>query len=161
MSIGAEVPLIVDLDGTILLTDSLQESFVRLLFRNPMAALGSLASLPLGRGAFKRRVNRHRPLAHSVLPQRRELVEFLKAQKSENRKIHLLTAADQQVAEEIASGIGIFDSVSGSDGKNNLKGENKLAWLRQHLPGDFIYAGDSAADLPLFLAARGAILCDA
>ena len=126
-----------------------------------MAALGSLASLPFGRGAFKRSVNRHRPLAHSVLPQRRELVEFLKAQKSENRKIHLLTAADQHVAEEIASGIGIFDSVAGSDGKNNLKGENKLAWLREHLPGDFIYAGDSAADLPLFLAARGAILCDA
>jgi 4-hydroxybenzoate polyprenyltransferase len=161
MTIGTDVPLIVDLDGTILLTDSLQESFVRLLFRNPMAALGSLASLPLGRGAFKRSVNRHRPLAHSVLPQRRELVEFLKAQKSENRKIHLLTAADQHVAEEIASGIGIFDSVAGSDGKNNLKGENKLAWLREHLPGDFIYAGDSAADLPLFLAARGAILCDA
>lgn len=161
MTIDADVPLIVDLDGTVILTDTLQESFVRLLFRNPVAAAGSLACLVRGRGAFKRSVSRHRPLADSVLPQRRELVEFLKVQKSVNRKIHLLTAADQHVAEEIASGIGIFDSVAGSDGRNNLKGAHKLAWLREHLPGDFIYVGDSAADLPLFLAARGAILCDA
>ena len=161
MTIGDDVPLIVDLDGTVILTDTLQESFVRLLFRNPVAAAGSLACLARGRGAFKRSVSRHRPLADSVLPQRRELVEFLKVQKSGNRKIHLLTAADQHVAEEIASGIGIFDSVAGSDGRNNLKGAHKLAWLREHLPGEFIYAGDSAADLPLFLAARGAILCDA
>ncbi len=161
MAPGADVPLIVDLDGTVLLTDSLQEGFIRLLFRNPVAAVGSLACLPLGRAAFKRSISRHRPLADSVLPQRRELVEFLKAEKSGNRKIHLLTAADQETAEEIASGIGLFDSVAGSNAKRNLKGANKLAWVRENVPGDFIYAGDSAADLPMFLAARGAILCDA
>ena len=161
LTISDEVPLIVDLDGTVVLTDTLQESFVRLLFRNPLAALTSLAWLPLGRVAFKRRVNTHRPLDACRLPQRRELIEFLRAEKIGNRKIHLLTAADQNLAENIASEIGLFDSVAGSHGDNNLKGPHKLAWLQKNMPGDFIYAGDSAADLPVFLAARGAILCDA
>lgn len=161
VAMGPDIPLIVDLDGTVVLTDTLQESFIRLLFRNPIAALRSLAFLPFGRVAFKRHVNTHRPLESSMLPQRRELIEFLRAEKTGNRKIHLLTAADQGLAEEIASGIGLFDSVAGSRGDSNLKGAHKLAWLNENLPGDFIYIGDSVADLPVFLAARGAILCDA
>src|SRR5262249_43716839 len=48
----------------------------------------------------------------------------------------------------------------GSDGAHNLKGEAKLAYLRKRFPAGFLYAGDSSADMPIFLASRGAVLCD-
>ena len=155
-----EIPLVVDLDGTVILTDTLHESLVRLVFRNPVLALASVMGLARGRAAFKRQLAKHSPLGGTSLPQRGDLIELLRAEKMRNRKIHLVTAADQDIADEVAFTIGLFDSATGSDGTNNLKGARKLAWLKKSMPGEFLYAGDSAADLPLFLNARGAILCD-
>src|SRR5262249_34101412 len=40
----------------------------------------------------------------------------------------------------------------------NLKGEAKLQAIRQGVGGEFVYAGDSAADLPIWKAAKAAIL---
>ena len=52
------------------------------------------------------------------------------------------------------------NSTTGSNGTHNLKGPNKLQHLRERFPGGFIYAGDGRADLPVFRAARGVVLCD-
>jgi 4-hydroxybenzoate polyprenyltransferase len=159
-AVDPDIPLVVDLDGTVILTDTLQESLVRLFFRNPFTAIASIAGLARGRAAFKRQLAAHSLLRGRALPQRRDLIELLRVEKTRNRKIHLVTAADQDIADEVAFAIGLFDSATGSDGKNNLKGVRKLAWLKESLPGEFLYAGDSAADLPIFLGASGAILCD-
>jgi len=53
----------------------------------------------------------------------------------------------------------VFDAVLASDGKTNLAGANKATAIREFL-GDkeFDYAGDSAADIPVWQAARTAIL---
>jgi 4-hydroxybenzoate polyprenyltransferase len=74
--------------------------------------------------------------------------------------VHLVTAADQKIADGMAAAFGLLDSAIGSDGASNLKGETKLAHIQRRFAQGFIYAGDSAADLPMFVAARGAILCD-
>jgi 4-hydroxybenzoate polyprenyltransferase len=55
---------------------------------------------------------------------------------------------------------GFFDSARGSDGQRDLKGQGKVEYLGQQFAGGFIYAGDHRADLPVFEAAHGAILCD-
>ena len=54
LGIETNIPLVVDLDGTLTVTDTLYESFAKLLFRDPLAALASLAQIARGRAAAKR-----------------------------------------------------------------------------------------------------------
>ncbi len=160
LDIDTRIPLVVDLDGTVTLTDTLCESVVTLAFHRPLAAAESLAVLGRGLAAFKRHVARLILPDANTLPYRGELIDLIKSEKARGRDIHLVTASDQAVADAVAATLGIFTSATGSDGVTNLKGEAKLAHLRTRFPDGFIYAGDSAADVPVFRAARGAILCD-
>ena len=154
------IPLVVDLDRTLIFTDSLQEAFAKLLFSRPIRALASLGALLQGRAAFKATIAGHGIPDVTCMPYRTDLVELLRHEKARGRPIHLVTAADQKIADAVAAHLGLFDSAAGSDGQRNLKGLHKLSYLRKRFADGFIYAGDHAADLPLFKAARGAILCD-
>ena len=161
MDIETRIPLVIDLDGTLTPTDTLRETFVALAIRRPLAALSSLFAFGQGLAAFKRAVAQHALPDATNLPYRRDLIDLAKAEKARGRQVHLVTASDQSAADAVASALGLFDSTRGSDGMRNLKGEAKLAHLCEHFPNGFIYAGDSSADIPVFRAARGAILCDA
>jgi len=161
LDIDTRVPLVVDLDGTLTLTDTLCESVVTLAFHRPLAAAKCLFVLGRGLAAFKRQVARHVLPDAEALPYRGELIDLIKSEKARGREVHLVTASDQAAANAVAGALGLFTSATGSDGVTNLKGEAKLAHLRARFPDGFIYAGDGAADVPIFRAARGAILCDA
>ena len=54
--------LVVDLDDTLVRTDTLAEQFVALVFRKPLAALMVLPMLLRGRAAFKDRLSQLQPL---------------------------------------------------------------------------------------------------
>jgi len=160
LDIETGVPLVVDLDGTLTVTDTLYESFPRLLFGDPLAALASLRQIARGPAAAKRYVAERCHLDVATLPYRSELVDLVTAEKARGRPIHLVTAADQRIADLVAGEFGLFDSTTGSNGTLNLKGSHKLEHLRERFPGGFVYAGDGNADLPVFRAARGVVLCD-
>ena len=53
------VPLVVDLDGTLTLSDTLYESFAKFLFQNPVAALGCALHLTRGPAAVKHYIAEH------------------------------------------------------------------------------------------------------
>ncbi len=161
LDVEISVPLVVDLDGTLTVSDTLYEGFAQLLFGAPLAALASLPHLRHGIAALKREIARRSPLNVASLPYRQDLVELVNREKLRGREVHLVTAADQSTADEVARQLGLFASAIGSDGNTNLKSERKLVRLREKFPDGFIYAGDSPADLPVFRAARGVILCDA
>ena len=154
----ALLPLVVDLDFTLLRTDSLWEQFIALLFRKPLAALAALAALPAGRARFKARVVDLGGVDPAALPYRQELVDYLRRQKDGGRGVHLATAADRRVAEAVAAHMGLFDSVEASDGNHNLKGAGKAERLALRFPSGFVYAGDHAADLKVWARASGVIL---
>jgi 4-hydroxybenzoate polyprenyltransferase len=154
------IPLVVDLDGTLTLTDTLYESFVKFLFRNPAAAVAGALHAVRGPAAVKRHIARQCRPDPATLPYRADLIAMVTAEKTRGRAVHLVTAADQAIADDVALHLGLFETATGSDGQLNLKGPNKLAHLRKTFPGGFIYAGDGSADLPVFTGARGVILCD-
>jgi 4-hydroxybenzoate polyprenyltransferase/phosphoserine phosphatase len=160
LSLDIGIPLVVDLDQSLILSDTLHEGFAHLLFFRPLAALASLRSILQGRAAFKARIAEQGMPDIACLPYRTLLLDLLREEKARGRSIHLVTAADQKIADAVATHLGLFDSVTGSNGERNLKGPHKLEYLRERFAKGFIYAGDHAADLPLFKAARGAILCD-
>jgi 4-hydroxybenzoate polyprenyltransferase/phosphoserine phosphatase len=155
-------PLVVDLDGTLVRTDTLWESVLLLARGSPW----TLAMLPLwllgGRAGFKRRVAARQELDPAVLPYRADLVEALRRADAGGRRLVLSTAADGRIAAGVAEHLAVFDDVLASDGERNLKGEHKRAALEaQFGRRGFDYVGDSTADLAVFGAAERGYLVDA
>lgn len=153
-----QAPLVVDLDRTFLRSDTLIEQFLSLLFRSPFKALLALRRLSSGRAAFKEEVTSRAPLSGDGLAVNEELLEYLLAQRDAGRTLHLVTAADQRVADVVAEKFGIFESATGSSDRRNLKGHAKRDYLVEAFPDGYAYAGDSRADIPIWQAARGAVL---
>ena len=92
-----QVPLAVDLDGTLIRTDMMWESLVRLLRKNPFAALISFFVLFRGRAAFKQHVAARVKVDPANLPYHAELIAWLKTQKASGRKLILATASDVEI----------------------------------------------------------------
>jgi 4-hydroxybenzoate polyprenyltransferase/phosphoserine phosphatase len=149
-------PLCVDLDGTLITTDSLWEAVLLLSRTRPWVLLVAPFWLLSGRSGFKRRIGERIELDPTTLPYRAELVQALHAARARGRKVVLATAADRSIADAIAGHLGVFDTVFASDGARNLKAKRKRDLLRAEYPGGFDYVGDSSADAPVFeAAARG------
>jgi UbiA prenyltransferase family len=147
------LPLVVDLDETLLRVDT--------LFTRPVQTLLSLFALKNGIAAFKRRLSGIAQLDVGSLPVREELLAYLKQEAAAGREIHLATAAEQAVAAGVAERFSIFRSVQGTDHDVNLKGPRKAERLKELFPGGFVYAGDSRADLPVWQSASAAIIVSA
>jgi 4-hydroxybenzoate polyprenyltransferase/phosphoserine phosphatase len=152
------LPLVVDLDHTLILTDSLVEQLLDVLFRRPTSLPGLLAGLKDGRAAFKARVSDIAELDCQTLPFNDAVLELIRAVRAAGSSVHLVTAADQRVADAVAQAVGGFDSAVGSDGLQNLKGQAKAAYLNARFPQGFTYVGDSLADLPVWQAAARAVV---
>lgn len=151
-------PLAVDLDGTLIQADSLHEGLIDVLKSRPRKIVSVLRALGAGKAAFKREVVRHAGFTAASLPYNTEFLGYLQAQKAAGRTIGLFTAADQEVADDVAAHVGLFDMACGSDGVHNLSGAAKAACIAQHLGPDFAYAGDSDVDQPIFARATSVVL---
>ncbi len=159
MNSDEKIPLCVDLDGTLLRSDSLTETFCLLLKKNPLVALLAPFWLLGGRANLKRQIGERLALNIYSWPLHHALLEFLHAEKTRGRKLILTTAADKKIADAIQSRLNLFDDIHASDGQNNLSGKNKTAALVQKYgEKKFDYAGNSATDLPVWAAAHAAIV---
>ncbi len=157
----ADLPLCIDLDGTLTRADTLWRSVLALARARPL----SLARLPSwllsGKARLKQQVAARARLDPSRLPYNAGLLRWLHAERRAGRTIWLVTAADRRTAEAIAAYVGVFSGVLASDGARNLKGREKAARLRELFPGGFDYAGNAAADLAVWRWARHAIVVNA
>ena len=153
-----QFPLVVDLDGTLTPTDTLLEGIIRLAKHYPIQLLRLPYELSRGRASFKAWVCSHGDWSAEHLPLNEALVDYLRAEHCSGREILLATAADSNIAHQVAQRLGIFSRVICSDGITNLKGRRKLEAIRQGVGGRFVYAGDSPADMPIWREAEAAIL---
>ena len=157
----AGFPIVVDLDGTLTLTDTLVESVLVMIKQQPVTLLFLPFWICQGRAVLKSRVAERVQLSIRMLPLRQDLVEYLTEEKEKGRVLMLATAAHSSIAEPFAARLGLFDAVIATNEQVNLKGINKLAAIEQIYPEGFVYAGDSSADLPIWAKAKGAILAGA
>ena len=146
---GRTVPLCVDLDGTLVKSDTLVDSVLALVRQNPRALLSVPGWLSQGKAAFKRHVTQAVTLDVEALPYNRPLLEFLLEEHAGGREIYLATAADRTLADRVAQHQGIFRDVLASDGSHNLAGGNKLQAFRDRFGEDFSYIGNARPDLPI------------
>jgi 4-hydroxybenzoate polyprenyltransferase len=154
------VPLIVDLDGTLLRTDILHECALRLVKSKPWTLLCLPFWLLRGRTHLKRKIFEGVQLDYTSLPFHEGLVEWLGDEKALGRYLVLATASDQQIAEQAVAHLQLFDMVLGSEGERNLKGSSKVAAIVNSCGPTFDYAGNSRADLPVWRCCREAIVVD-
>jgi hypothetical protein len=155
------VPLVVDLDGTVLRTDLLVESALHLIKQKPWSALLMLLWLVRGRAYLKHRIFQLVEIDASLLPPHEELLTWLKDEKTRGRCLVLATASDYHQACSVVEPFGLFDTVLGSDGQRNLKGREKLKTIVDLCGEQFDYVGNSSSDLEIWRSCRHAILVNA
>ncbi len=152
-------PLAVDLDGTLLKTDLLLESFFSLLRQAPLAALAVPLWLLKGRAHLKREIASRVRLDAALLPYRTALVEQVRVEHGKGRSIVLATASDELLAQQVADHLQLFDSVLASDGNTNLSGERKRDRLVSRFgERGFDYAANGSIDIAVWSSARKAIV---
>lgn len=154
-------PLCVDLDGTLVKSDTLMDSLLLLLRSRPLDALRFPLWLLRGKAAVKAEVGARVALDVRHLPYNRSVVEYLEVERGEGRKLYLATGADQILAKRIADHLGLFDGVLASDGTTNLTAGNKLDGLRRTFGDEgYDYIGNAGPDLPLLQHAGMAMIAN-
>jgi 4-hydroxybenzoate polyprenyltransferase len=155
-------PIAVDLDGTLIRSDLLLESFLLLIKRNPLYLFLVPFWLLQGKAALKAHIAQRVRLNAAALPYTQPLIDWLKVQKAQGHALWLCTASDVRLAQAVANHVGIFDGVLGSHGQTNLSGSRKAQALIQQF-GDkgFDYCGNASIDLNVWRHAHAAIVVNA
>ena len=153
--------LVVDLDGTLLRSDMLYESFWAALGQDWRSPIRAGLALRQGKPALKRYLSEVAEVDIPTLPYNEDVIAYVRARRAEGIRTALVTATDQNMAQDIAAHLGLFDEVHGTKDGINLKGANKAAFLKETY-GDkrLAYMGDTTADLPVWEAVDLAITVD-
>jgi 4-hydroxybenzoate polyprenyltransferase len=152
------LPLCVDLDGTLIHGDSLHEALA-VASRDLGGLARAVRLLRRGKAAFKRAVYEMAALDAEHLPYNRDLLDYLRSQHAQGRRLFLVTAADSRVAQAVADHLGLFEDVISSDGDRNLRGRAKADALAERFgERGFSYAGNDRADLAVWSRAGGTVL---
>jgi 4-hydroxybenzoate polyprenyltransferase len=148
----------VDMDGSLLRTDTLHESLLALIRGRPLLLLLLPFWLLGGKAHLKRRIADHVMPEIATLPVNEPFLAWLMARRAEGAALHLVSAADERIVRAVAARFGIFASAIGSDGVVNLSGPRKHAAIESRIGPGTTYAGDSRQDLPVWAGCGSAVL---
>ena len=161
VAVQVERPLCVDLDGTLVKSDTFVDSLMVLARRQPGAFMRAPFWAMKGKAHVKSQVASLVTLDVVHLPYNRPLLDYLRDEHAAGRKLYLATGADRVLARKVAAHLGIFEEVLASDGAVNLIGRNKLQHLEQRFAADgFDYIGNALPDLPLLQGAQEAMVAN-
>ena len=154
------IPLCVDLDGTLTPVDTLEESLLAFFKVAPSAPIWTVFWLLRGgKAALKRKVAERAKYDVSLVPLNQTLLQWLTLEHATGRRLVLATAADSSVANDMAARVGMFDLVLSSDGTTNLSAGAKQRALVSHFgERGFDYAGNARVDEKIWRSARNAIV---
>ncbi len=148
----SDIPLAVDMDGTLILSDMSKISMTNVLLRKPWLIPGVLINEITGKRAqWKRMLAEKLVFDPSELEYHDVFLEWITGEFARGRKLILATASDRIVAEQVAAHVGLFSDVMASDGDFNLRGQQKADSLvaRYGMKG-FAYAGNSHHDIDVW-----------
>lgn len=154
-----QYPLAVDLDGTLLKTDMLLESFLAMIRANPLTLFLVPFWLLKGKAWMKAQIALRSRIDVRHLPYRESVLAYLHQQKAQGRAIYLATATHHQFAQQIADHLAIFDGVFASSDQLNLSGTRKRdALVKAFGEKQFVYAGNESVDMPIWRSSAAAIV---
>jgi 4-hydroxybenzoate polyprenyltransferase len=158
----SDLPLCVDLDGTLLETDTLLEAVLALIKQRPWLLFVIPVWALRGKTFLKKKVAEESPLDVTLLPLKRDFLQYLRAEHAGGRRLILATATHMRFAQRIASHLDIFSETMATDDTRNLRGSEKSRLLCERFgSGGFDYAANAYADIPIWENASGVILVNA
>ena len=152
-----QVPLVVDVDGTLVRSDMLMESVFARLSGNPLSILQVLSQLFAGKAALKEELAHNFDMEPARLPYDEAVLAMVRQAADAGRPVYLASASNKSIVERIATHLGCITGVFASDSKTNLRGSAKAAVLKENFGEQgFDYVGNDATDLEVWPAARQA-----
>ncbi|MGY3488110.1 4-hydroxybenzoate polyprenyltransferase/thiol-disulfide isomerase/thioredoxin [Bradyrhizobium sp. USDA 4011] len=144
-------PLVADLDGSLLLTDVLFESFLNVFPRGLHANFAAARALINGKAAVKHHLAQASELDYTTLPYNTCVMDLVHAARAQGRKTYLATAANAKHAKAIVDHLAIFDGWFASDANTNLSGPAKAEILIAAFgKNGFDYIGNCSSDFPVW-----------
>ncbi len=148
-------PLVLDVDGTLLRTDMLYENFWAAMGHDSRATLRALATRWTRPNLLKGELREIAEPNVALLPVRPAVVELAQRARQDGREVYLASGSDHGLVDAVARRLDLPGTHFGSDGTRNLTEQTKAqALIDRFGAGGFDYAGNSAADLPAWTAAR-------
>ena len=128
-------PLFVDLDGTLVSTDTLWESCLLFIKRYSFQFWKLIIWSFYGKAYFKEQVAKKAVPNAETLPYQDEVMAYVSNAKNLGRDIYLITGANQIVANSISEHLEIFTATIGSSSKLNiLAGKRRSYSPKESLP---------------------------
>lgn len=154
------LPLVVDVDGTLISGDLLVEGAARLVSTTPLSLFRLPFWLMKGKAALKREVAQRVSLPASALVINDSVLAEINTAKEAGRPVWLATASDEEAAAPLVEATKV-DGLLASDGKTNLVGKSKASRLVEKFgEAGFDYIGNERRDLAIWSKARHAIGVD-
>ena len=152
------VPLILDVDGTLLRTDMLYEAFWSAFGENPFATLRIVLTCWFRPAQLKHDLRSVADPNVERLPVREQVMDLALAAAAVGRDVHLASGSDVGLVDSLAAELGFGNENFGSTPEQNLTGAKKARLLRDRYGEDgFDYAGNAAVDLEVWQHSRRVI----
>ena len=116
----SQLPLVVDLDGTIIKSDLLIISFCGLFKSSWLSVLKVPFWQLQGKSVLKERLASRVHIDVGKLTYNDDVIAWLKDEKKKKRTLILSTASNERYANQVAAYLGLFDSVQASNKDINL-----------------------------------------
>lgn len=152
------VPLVLDVDGTLLRTDLLYECFWAAMGRDVPATLRVALTRTRHPARMKHDLAAIAAPAIERLPVREAVLERARAAVKAGRPVHLVSGSPQALVDALARRLDLPGPHFGSDPDHNLTDAAKAAFLADRFgPGGYDYVGNAHADLRSWQGARRVI----
>jgi 4-hydroxybenzoate polyprenyltransferase/phosphoserine phosphatase len=152
------IPLVVDLDGTLVRSDLLIETAFSELGRRPQSIFDMLKALRHGKSALKHRLSEPADFDPAVLPYDDEVLRCIHTARDMGRPVYLASASHERLVEAVADYLGLFEGWFATDEAFNCAGAAKAQRLVDFFGvRGFDYIGNDAADLDVWPHARKAL----
>lgn len=151
--------LVVDLDGTLIKSDSLVESLLLLMKQKTYLLFLLPFWLLQGKAVFKQKIADSIHFDARYLPYNDDVLAYIKAKKQLGYQLYLATGANSKIAEAVNDHLQLFDGLLASDASVNLTGSHKAERLNS-LFGDnsYSYMGNSSVDLAVWQSSKQAVV---
>ncbi len=154
---AAPIPLVLDLDGTLVASDLLVEAAAAHVAARPARIGGLIAAARRGKAALKATIAAATPIDPTRLPWDVRVLAMIEAARDAGRPVWLASGSNERHVAAVAAHLGL-DGWLASDDTVNLTGEAKARRLVETFgEKGFDYVGDGAVDLPVWAVCRRGI----
>jgi 4-hydroxybenzoate polyprenyltransferase len=145
------LPLVVDLDGTLINGDLLHESATRFIVSSPRSVLRLIPWTLDGPARLKSELAARVDIDVAALPYNGDVLTWLQDEATTGRELALVSASHESLVDAVADHLGLFSSTLGTTAESNLRSERKAkALVDRYGHRGYEYVGNHRHDLEVW-----------